>query len=161
MENKLTDESTLNLKSAECGYKWYNGTNGDYIGIYYGVYIPCDIQIQEKDAAINVFQDKLEALKLVKKYKKARFKAFHFYHEAVDFAHNGAEQCNNAKDVSQTDSPSNVGEKPSPYRGPKPHDLIKLRKAIEAGNVEFVQNTIWENPRYLISVGDTPLVLQV
>lgn len=167
MENKLNEienNSSVNLKSNEYCQNWINGTNGVLGGVYYGVYIPCDIQIQEKDTNVNVFQNKLEALKLVKKFKKARFKAFSFYHEAADFAINGAEQSNTARDINTSNSTENsapIGEKPSPYRGPKSQDLVKLRKAIEMGNVDFVHKTIWQNPRYLISVGDTPSILQV
>lgn len=116
-----------------------------------------------------MFFDKVEALKEVKKYKKARFKAFSYYHEALEFALYGSEHPNNNSmiEMSPTAAPKTesvqgtVGEKPSQFRGPKSQDLVKFRKAIESGNVQLVQNTIWENPRYLISSGDTPAILQV
>ena len=38
---------------------------------------------------------------------------------------------------------------------------MRLRKAIEAGDKATVLNLAWSNPRYLISSGDTPTVLQV
>lgn len=114
----------------------------------------------------NVFFDKLEALKEVKKYKKARFKVFQFYHEALEFALHGSEFPNNNSTLEINTSKNNeatpsVGEKPSQFRGPKSQDLVKLRKAIENGDVHFVKTTVWENPRYLISSGDTPAILQV
>lgn len=123
----------------------------------------------------KVFFDKIEALKEVKKYKKARFKAFNFYHEALEFALYGSEHPNNNSMIEINGTPSNaaitptktdvvassVGEKPSQFRGPKSQDLVKFRKAIESGNVQLVQTTVWENPRYLISSGDTPAILQV
>lgn len=56
---------------------------------------------------------------------------------------------------------TDVGEKPSPFRGPKPQDMVRFRKAIEGGDFEFVKKTVWENPRYLVSSGDTPAILQV
>lgn len=139
--------------------------------VYYGVHIPSDIQIQENDDYINVFQvnqanseratlfhiisfclqDKTEALKVVKKYKKARFKAFTYYHEAESFAVHGCECPNNNTTAvnGKTPEPSGspVGEKPSQFRGPKSQDLVRLRKAIEVGDVQFVYSTIWENPR--------------
>lgn len=140
----------------------------DTNSIYYGVHIPSDIQIQDNDGYINVFQDKSEALKVVKKYKKARFKAFSYYHEAADFAIHGSDYPNNnmsldgslfAKTTAETVQV--VAEKSSQFRGPKSQDLVKLRKAIEAGDIGFVKATVWENPRYLISSGDTPSILQV
>ncbi|KAJ8984579.1 hypothetical protein NQ317_006041 [Molorchus minor] len=53
-----------------------------------------------------------------------------------------------------------VGEKASPFKGPKPQELVELRKNIECGNYKFVHDTIWQNPRYLVSSGDTPSILQ-
>lgn len=135
--------------------------------IYYGVYLPNETI---KDTELNVFQDKMEALKLMKKNKKARFKAFQFYHEAAEFALNGSECPNNN---SQTvdgifygkkpieNNVQQIGEKASPFKGPKPQELVELRKAIEAGNYRLVKEMIWQNPRYLVSSGDTPSILQV
>lgn len=58
--------------------------------------------------------------------------------------------------ASQSDA-----EKPSPFKGPKPQDMVQLRRAIESGNIRLVCKTIWDNPRFLISSGDTPSILQV
>ena len=49
----------------------------------------------------------------------------------------------------------------SAFKGPKIQDLVKLRKAIENGQINVVRDTIWTNPRYLVSSGDTPVILQV
>lgn len=105
-------------------------------------------------------------MKEVRKYKKARFKAFQFYHEALEFALHGSEFPNNNPISEITSVKTNeiipsVGEKPSQFRGPKSQDLVKLRKAIENGDLHYVKTTIWDNPRYLISSGDTPAILQV
>lgn len=166
METKFngitTGINSTERKSAELGQSECNGgTNGDRGSVYYGVYISSENQNEDNAATINVFQDKVEALKLVKKNKKARFKAFNFYHEAADFAINGAEVQNNNNGQNAAETASAVGEKPSPYRGPKSQDLVMLRKVIESGNIETVTHMIWENPRYLISAGDTPSILQV
>lgn len=134
--------------------------------VYYGIHVPPDVQMQD-DYCQFVYQDKTEALKVVKKYKKARFKAFSFYHEALEFAEHGSDVPNNnllddsLLNKSSIENLAVVGEKPTLFRGPKSQDLVKLRKAIEAGDLEMVRNTIWDNPRYLISSGDTPSILQV
>ncbi|KAJ8919319.1 hypothetical protein NQ315_003903 [Exocentrus adspersus] len=134
--------------------------------VYYGIYTPSD----SKDlipSTPNVFEDKSEALKVAKKNKKSRFKAFQFYHEAVEFALNGSECPNNNIAVSgnlfpktQLESVQTIGEKASPFKGPKPQELVELRKAIEAGLYKVVKDTVWQNPRYLVSSGDTPAILQ-
>ena len=49
----------------------------------------------------------------------------------------------------------------SSFRGPKPQDLVKLRKAMESGDLDLVKSVVWSNPRYLIGSGDTPVILQV
>lgn len=77
--------------------------SGEYDTIYYGVHVPSDTPIH--DGIQNfVFTDKVEALKLVKKCKKARFKAFYYYHEAVEFAEQGAEFPNNNLSVSSLEN---------------------------------------------------------
>lgn len=47
------------------------------------------------------------------------------------------------------------------YKGPKSQDLVKFRKAIEMADTDLVKKFIDDNPRYLISSGDTPSILQV
>ncbi|KAK9891566.1 hypothetical protein WA026_015526 [Henosepilachna vigintioctopunctata] len=132
--------------------------------IYYGVYIPNDFQTTNSNT--NVYKDKNSVLQLLKQHKRARFKAFNLFHEAVEFALNGSENCNISANnyfpiqKSVVDSPVLLGEKPSPFKGPKPQDLIILRKAIEKGDYDLVDQIIWKNPRYLISNGDTPSILQ-
>ncbi|CAG9832251.1 unnamed protein product [Diabrotica balteata] len=123
--------------------------------IYYGVYTPNDNR--EYNGAPNVFNDKNEALKVAKKNKKSRFKAFSFYHEAVEFALNGSEFPNNNIILNSANA---FGEKASPFKGPKPQEITELRKAIENGNYKLVKDTIWQNPRYLVSSGDTPAIYQ-
>lgn len=48
-----------------------------------------------------------------------------------------------------------------PFKGPKPQELTNLRKAIETGDVVTVESLVWDNPRFLVSSGDTPVILQV
>ncbi|XP_060531948.1 ankyrin repeat and LEM domain-containing protein 2 isoform X1 [Cylas formicarius] len=127
---------------------------------YYGVYTPND----NIDGQPNVFEDKESALKLAKKNKKSRFKAFQFYHEAAEFSLNGYEYPNNNTTVNgilfEKKDNVTVGEKASPFRGPRPQELTELRRAIESGNINVVKFAIWDNPRLLVSSGDTPSILQ-
>ncbi|KAF5283696.1 hypothetical protein FQA39_LY17244 [Lamprigera yunnana] len=129
--------------------------------LYYGVHIPSDVQEQDSDVSSNVYSDKTEALKLVKKYKKARFKVFNSYHEAIEFAVHGSENYSGLQPTGEgTKESIIICEKPPAFRGPKSQDLVKLRKNIELGLADIVRGTVWDNPRYLISSGDTPSILQ-
>ncbi|XP_017067411.1 ankyrin repeat and LEM domain-containing protein 2 homolog [Drosophila eugracilis] len=51
------------------------------------------------------------------------------------------------------------GERP-PFRAPTKQELVEFRKQIEGGHIERVKRIIWENPRFLISSGDTPTSLK-
>lgn len=51
------------------------------------------------------------------------------------------------------------GERP-PFRAPTKQELVEFRKQIEAGNLDRVKRIVWENPRFLISSGDTPTSLK-
>lgn len=125
---------------------------------YYGVHIPPDVQNSEVYS--HVLENRVEALKVVKKHKKARFKAFSVYHKALEFAlHGYVEAPSNHVHVVRPEPV--VGEKAPLFRAPKPQDLTALRKSIENGDLELVSKTVWTNPRYLISSGDTPSILQV
>ena len=67
------------------------------------------------------------------------------------------------KNISALQSNSNFigGEKPSQFKVPKPQDMVLFRKTIETGNFEAVKKSVWDNPRYLVSSGDTPAILHV
>lgn len=54
-----------------------------------------------------------------------------------------------------------MGEKPYPFKAPSFQDMMALRKAIEAGLAGSVRDRIWDNPRFLVSSGNTPAILQV
>lgn len=115
------------------------------------------------DKANNVFTNKISALKVIKEQKKARFKVFKTREEAENFAINGAEQIYNEIPTTPTapsnPRPPNNGE--SKFRGPSSQALVLFRKLIENGDLLKVKQTVWDNPRYLISSGDTPSILKV
>lgn len=130
-------------------------------GNFYSVYVPLEARSKDIQIADNIFTDKVEALKLVKKTKKARFKHFQYYNEALDFALTGLlELSNQQNEVIKNVTAPVVSEKISLFKGPKPQELVKLRKCIESGDIEAFTSAIWENPRYLVSSGDTPSILQ-
>lgn len=54
-----------------------------------------------------------------------------------------------------------MGEKPYPFKAPSPQEMVALRKSIEAGLAATVRDRVWDNPRFLVSSGNTPSILQV
>ncbi|CAG4937917.1 unnamed protein product [Parnassius apollo] len=124
--------------------------------IYYGVYIPCEIKKGPDEEALHVYKNKSEALELVRRYKSARFKMFRSHQDAVSFALRGAEPT----DAHDGNSNSLMGEKPYPFKAPSPQDMVALRKSIEAGLASTVRDRIWDNPRYLVSSGNSPAIMQ-
>ncbi|XP_036149311.1 ankyrin repeat and LEM domain-containing protein 2 isoform X2 [Monomorium pharaonis] len=97
------------------------------------------------------------ALKVIKTYKKGRFKSFKNYSAAVAYAKSGYKQFS----TNNYSTTATVQEQTSNFKAPSPQDLSAFKRLIESGNLEAVKNTAWENPRYLISSGDMPAILQM
>jgi len=128
------------------------------------MYISSNSYVLGVSETLHVYTDRSEAMKIMKKYKKARFKSFKLREEAVEFAVQGPETLVISSSGLAENSEAAcgiVGEKPSPFKGPKAQDLVRLRKVIECGDIDTFKETVWDNPRYLVSSGDTPAILQV
>ncbi|KAI9557040.1 hypothetical protein GHT06_016837 [Daphnia sinensis] len=101
-----------------------------------------------------VFEDRVEALKICKKFKGARFKCFTERDEAVLFTQ--TKQTQPETDVVIKELPS---EK-LPFPNPSPQEMLHFRRIIETGNCEEFLVLVWKNPRFLISAGDTPTMIR-
>ncbi|XP_033216047.1 ankyrin repeat and LEM domain-containing protein 2 isoform X2 [Belonocnema kinseyi] len=131
-------------------------------GLFHAVHIPHENGQGDSKIDLHVFTEKSDALKFIKNEKSGRLKTFKNRLEAENFSRNGGEQPNldNSK-LEITETVPAVGEeRASNFKGPKSQDLVRFRKLIEAGDLDGVRSTIWENPRYLVSGGDTPAILQ-
>ncbi|XP_047538787.1 ankyrin repeat and LEM domain-containing protein 2 homolog [Vanessa atalanta] len=126
---------------------------------YYGVYIPFEIEKGSDNEPLHVYKNKSDAMELVRQYKSARFKMFRSHQDAVAFALRGAEPTD-THSLHEGHGNSLVGEKPYPFKAPSPQDMVALRKAIEAGLACTVRDRVWDNPRYLVSSGNTPAIVQ-
>jgi len=98
-----------------------------------------------------------DALKVINRYKKGRLKSFKNHSDAVAYATTGYKQSSSNQPVTATVAQ----EQSNNFRAPSTQDLIAFKWLIENGDVKAVKNIVWENPRYLISSGDTPALLQV
>ncbi|XP_068993058.1 ankyrin repeat and LEM domain-containing protein 2 isoform X2 [Neodiprion pinetum] len=132
--------------------------------VYYGVYVPQeDSNWFESKDQLYVYTVKTDALNIIKKYKKGRFKSFKTYNEAKNFAEHGNEQFFTLTTESQSISNKRTGqveEKSGNFKAPKQQETVQFRKFIENGDLARVKQIVWENPRYLISSGDTPAILK-
>nr|NP_728083.2 Ankle2, isoform F [Drosophila melanogaster]AAF48737.2 Ankle2, isoform F [Drosophila melanogaster] len=72
---------------------------------------------------------------------------------------NGRQQQMQQQQQQQPQQPDVSGEGP-PFRAPTKQELVEFRKQIEGGHIDRVKRIIWENPRFLISSGDTPTSLK-
>ncbi|KAL9884960.1 ankyrin repeat and LEM domain-containing protein 2 [Glossina fuscipes fuscipes] len=104
-----------------------------------------------------VFRKKSDALEVLKKHKDARLKEFVSEDEAIKYAQTGYEVVQNKYNDNKA---STISLEKAAFRLPTKHELIEFRKIIESGDCDRVKNIIWDNPRYLVSSGDTPTTLK-
>ncbi|XP_017485530.1 PREDICTED: uncharacterized protein LOC108374076 isoform X1 [Rhagoletis zephyria] len=119
---------------------------------FYGLYVPG----KEVDTPY-VFSSKSEALDVLKLHKEARLREFSIESDALKFAQTGYEV---VAPPRHADAKSSIVVEKAAFRGPTKQELIEFRKVIESGDCERVKNMIWDNPRYLVSAGDTPTTLK-
>ncbi|XP_045205829.2 uncharacterized protein LOC123558022 [Mercenaria mercenaria] len=132
--------------------------------VYYAVCLPENVEQDSNEADQLVFADKDLALKTAKKYTGSRFKVFKSEQDAKVFSRLTAESAfQSPRRPSKEDTPVKEAAPPSessPFKGPKLQDLTKLRKVIESGDVDTFREQVWDNPRFLVSSGDTPVMYQ-
>lgn len=110
---------------------------------------------------IRVYQDKIEALKVIKEFKTGRLKSFKKCSEAEEYAKTGFEKTNCVNNTLVPSTAPTVEEKSSNFKAPRSQELVCFRNLIKDGDLYAVKNTVWGNPRYLIGSGDTPAILHV
>ncbi|XP_014247253.1 ankyrin repeat and LEM domain-containing protein 2 [Cimex lectularius] len=128
---------------------------------YYGIFIQAENgNVTHNASQKQVYKDKNEVMRILKSNKKARFKAFQTEDEAARFSLYG---CELDADVSKINSSTLLNlplSEKCALKAPKSQDLVKFRMAIERHDFPYVVQCITDNPRYLISSGDTPSILQ-
>lgn len=126
---------------------------------HYGVYVPADSRADKKE--YHVYTDRSEALRFLKQHKRARFKAFSSEVDAIYFTKFGCTMPSEPNKIASQKCSQSVPshQEKSLFKAPKAQELVKFRKAIEISDLELVNKYVKENPRYLISSGDTPSIL--
>ena len=118
-------------------------------GMFYGVCM--EKEDKEKSDKEWVFTSHEDAIKAMKSVRGARMKTFDTWQDAVAFS--------NSSLLPSTDLVKKTSEPYIPYRSPTPQELVSFREEIESGNVEAVRNYIKDNPKYLVSSFETPVIL--
>jgi len=105
----------------------------------------------------KVFTEFKETLSAAKSNKNARFKQFKSATEAEHFSMFGHES-----PVKQVEKHNvcNVSSSFS-FKSLKSEDLVAFRRLIEGGELDKVKQAVNSNPRFLVSSGDTPSIIQV
>ena len=106
---------------------------------YFGVSIPSD-HANEPPPEL-VFENRIEALKVCKKFKGSRFKCFTDKDEAIQFTL--TKQSIDETSVAIKELPSER----LPFPTPSPQDMLAFRKIIEAGDCRQFLEYVWRNPR--------------
>jgi len=99
-----------------------------------------------------------DACKILKTIKGSRLKMFDNFEEALLCSQKGL----NEDDQILSNNGIKINSEKASYgdfSSISPQQLSKFRKLIEKGEIDLVKKTIWSNPRYLISFGDTPVIL--
>ncbi|XP_078589977.1 ankyrin repeat and LEM domain-containing protein 2-like [Branchiostoma floridae x Branchiostoma japonicum] len=131
---------------------------------YYAVSLPpSDVSLAAHANGLDpdqphVYTKRSEALTTLKKIKGARFKAFKNRKDATDFSLQKTPPVPVVK--PEADAEATKGERANNFKAPKVPELNRLRKSIEQGDKVTFTETVWTNPRFLISSGDTPVILQ-
>ena len=117
---------------------------------------------QSKDQQLcPVYTTRADALKAVKNTPGARFKKFETKNAAVTYWESHKQPQVPELEIKDLLKPIGVAEKANNFPSLKTPQLNKFRKLIEEGDVHRFQDSVWENPRYLITSGDTPEILQL
>ena len=114
------------------------------------------------------YTSKKEVLLAIKgsKLKGARFKRFESpqcaeaYSRQYDAEAGASVESDTPTRPSTSSEVTLKSERANAYPGLKQQDHTALRQLIEAGDTDAFAKAVWENPRHLVTAGDTPEVLQ-
>ncbi|CAK9809848.1 Ankyrin repeat and LEM domain-containing protein 2 [Anthophora quadrimaculata] len=153
-----------NEQTSQAVHLPHGNSNASNEIIFHAVYIPeenigssSEYSIKEN---IRVYQDKTEALRVIKEFKTGRLKSFKKQSEAEEYARTGFEKTNYVNNTIIPTTVPVIEEKANNFKTPRSQELVCFRKLIKDGDLCAVKTTIWGNPRYLIGSGDTPAILQ-
>ena len=141
--------------------------------MYFALFVPLTYEYPDGESRLEseelIFSDIKEANSALKKYKGSRMKTFDTKDKALAFINNpDKDESFIDPDSSSLDIVASL-EKLSLDKGPsteaeefpsaKPALLNQLRRQIEAGEYEKVEEIIWSIPRYFVTMCDSAVYL--
>ncbi|XP_015791049.1 ankyrin repeat and LEM domain-containing protein 2 [Tetranychus urticae] len=99
-----------------------------------------------------VLTDTAKAFDKLKQIKGSRLRIFDRYEDALNCSLEGIDDLQLIPEPPKEKIAEN-------FPTPSPPELCKLRKAIECGDFDLVYSLITENPKYVITSSDTPVIL--
>ena len=116
--------------------------------------IPAGLTCDRRHVTDLVFRDRGRALEALKLLKGAQLKRFAAKDEAESFSRR-------RQASEEPVARENGAEKATvaTFASVAPRDLVPFRRAIEKGDSRHVLQTVWANPRFLISSGDSAVIL--
>ena len=127
-----------------------------------------DSEQSEVEQSCPLYTTKKAAEKVMKSTPGGRFKKFESKDAALAFwktqqrqlqQQNGNKTVNSSED-SASSKPGVSGEKANSFPSLKTQALNKFRRLIEEGKSDEFGDSVWSNPRHLITSGDAPEILQ-
>ncbi|XP_060872004.1 ankyrin repeat and LEM domain-containing protein 2 [Metopolophium dirhodum] len=119
---------------------------------FYGVFVESDV---DNSSTPRVFTNFQETLSAVKSNKTSRFKLFRSATEAEQFSVFGQEL-----PIKQIEKSTPNVSTSFTFKSLKSEDLVAFRRLIESGELDKVKLAVNSNPRFLVSSGDTPSIIQ-
>ena len=131
---------------------------------YYTIHVT-DGGEREEEESCPLYTSRADTLKAVKNTPGARFKKFESKDAALAYLESKKQRdvekvTGESEDTDSSFKTTVSSEKANNFPSLKTPALNKFRKLIEEGNKENFRESVWSNPRYLITSGDTPEILQ-
>lgn len=139
---------------------------------YYAVFVPPSCDHSATEAKDFLFTNIKDANQALKKYKGSRMKTYRSEAKALEYLENPDKEESFLDDsyldlsasldklsLDQSFTNEETSSQANSFPSVQPRDLAQLRRKIEAGDHDFVESTIWSNPKHLVTICDSATYL--
>lgn len=129
-----------------------------YYFVHYLTVIIVIIMMLFLTETLHVYREREEAIQVMKLGKSRRLKIFENYSDAVAYTKTGGKESFAYNHFTKIVT---VPEQSSNFKSLTQAEIVAFKQNLVNNELEEVERKVWENPRYLISSGDTPAIYQV